>query len=635
MPLFSHPKSALLLVVLGTPVFAGGDPATVGSWSEPFDLPLIAIHAAALPTGDVLLFSAEHGVPGIHGWLLDPQTLLLAEVAPPRPWNPDCAGHSFLPDGRLLVAGGTLAFSPLTGAAETFAFNPYTNSWEELPGMGAGRWYPTTVTLPGGQVEVFAGLSDVPNVDNEDIERFDPLAPGEWSLVGEKVLPYYPLMHVLTDGRIFMAGPEPLAETYDPLTNTWTPVDSMGFPGRYEAPSVLLPGLHRVMVIGGFTGSGQPTSSCEIIDLSAPEPSWASAPHMAQARMEHDAVLLPTGQVLVVGGTSTNPAPSPVLVPEVFDPDNSAWESLAPHAVPRMYHSTTILLPDGRVLAAGADSQASGEIFSPPYLFRGPRPQVTQAPAAIEYGESFSLGFTTATEANEVVLVRYSSVTHSNNMGQRWVRLAQLGGGSGTYDIPAPLNAAQTPPGFYMLFVVNGDGVPSLALTVRVDGPLPDCNANGVADDLDLASGESFDFNANLLPDDCESLSADIAVLSVGAGGTQTLSLDAGSGFSGELYWTLGSVSGTTPGIPVGPLLIPLNYDFYTTFTLLQPNGAPLVDSSGSLDVSGEGTMLFMAGPGVLPASAVGLSLNHAFVVFGDGLAMVFASNAMPLFLDA
>jgi len=607
------------------------NPVADGEWTPPFSLNLIAIHAAMLPTGKVLFFSAEHGVPGIHGWILDPVTLAQTEVAPPPPWNPDCSGHSFLPDGRLLVAGGTLAFMPLTGSKKAYVFNPYTLEWGPLPDMADGRWYPSNVTLPDGRVLVMAGLSQVPGVDNPDIEVFDRFAPAAWTLLGQKSLPYYPMLHVLPAGTVFRAGPDPNTETYDPETDTWTPVDTTNFGGRYEAPSVPLPPtLARVMLIGGTTGSGNPTSSCEVIDLSEPVPAWAGTAHMAFPRMEHDAVILPDGTILVVGGRSNGSGPpQAVLVPEVFDPETMTWDSWAPHQVPRMYHSTALLLPDGRVLAAGGNNQPSGEIFSPPYLFQGPRPVITSAPPAIVYGNPFDLSFTSGTTQNKIVLIRMSSVTHSTNMGQRYVPLVEVTGGSGTYSVPAPADGNVAPPGFYMLFVVDETGVPSVSSVLRVDGPLPDCNGNGVADDLDIAMGASTDFDQNLIPDECQSLSVDVASISVSAGGAQNFTLDAGTAFGGGLYLLLGSITGTSPGIPVGPFVVPLEPDVYFLLTASNPNFPPLSTSLGTLDSTGGGAAQFSLPPLSSP-SLVGAEAFHAYVVLGPSL-VEFASNWMPL----
>ncbi len=469
-----HTGPRFLAVVIALTVISleasAQSPALIGAWNPPFALPLIAIHSAVLPTGKVLLFSAEHGVPGIHGWVLDPATLALTNVPPPAPWNPDCAGHSFLPDGRLLVAGGTVSFTPLTGTPLAYIFDPNAEQWTRIADMAAGRWYPTCVTTEQGRVLTLAGLSDVPNVRNPDIELWDPAGPDQWQLLGQKTLPYYPLLHLMPSGLVFMAGPGSLTETYDPATDAWAPVATTNFHGRYEAPSVLLPPtLNRVMLLGGYNNAGQPTRSAEIIDLAAPVPSWRLTAQMSFARMEHNAVLLPDGKVLVIGGRSDNDGtPTPVLTPEIFDPAGETWTNVAPHSIPRRYHSTAVLLPDGRVLAAGGDFQASGEFYSPAYMFRGPRPAIVSAPPSIDYGSQFSLTFTGTTSTHSAVLMALSCVTHSNNMCQRLVPLGTIVSAGGTVAIPAPASGKVAPPGFYMLFVVDGNGVPSVSRMVRI-----------------------------------------------------------------------------------------------------------------------------------------------------------------------
>ncbi len=458
------------------------NPALVGAWDPPFDLPLIAIHSTLLPTGKVLLFSAEHGVPGIHGWVLEPSTLALTNVPPPSPWDPDCAGHSFLPDGRLLVAGGTLSFTPLTGTKLAYTFDPYAEQWTRIADMAGGRWYPTCVTLEDGTVLTLSGLSEVPGTPNPDIEQWDPAGPTDWQLLGQRTLPYYPLLHLMPTGLVFMAGPSPLTETYDSATDTWTPIATTNFPGRYEACSVLLPPtLDRVMLVGGYNGSGQPTNSVEIIDLADPVPQWRVVPHMSFRRMEHNAVLLPDGRVLVIGGRSDNDgSPTPVLTPEIFDASSETWTAVAPHSVPRRYHSTAVLLPDGRVLAAGGDFQPSGEIYSPPYLFRGPRPAIVSAPATITYGSTFSLQFTGTTSTHSAILMALPCVTHSNNMCQRRLPLGTIRSSGGTVVVPAPVGGRAAPPGYYMLFVVDSNGVPSVSRMVRVSASPMDENPGRV-----------------------------------------------------------------------------------------------------------------------------------------------------------
>ena len=475
---------ALVIALSAEVASTGASAQTVGQdgqWTDPFELPLIAIHSAMLPSGKVLLFSAEHGVPGIHGWLLGPSSLALTDVQPPDGWNPDCAGHSFLPDGRLLVAGGTLSFNPLLGSKRAYLFDPCSEQWVRIEDMGNGRWYPTNITLPDGRVVTMSGRNDTNGDLNPDIEAWDVNSDTNWDLLGQKTIPFYPYLHVLSSGLVFRSGPDQETETFDPATAQWARVANTIFSGRYEAPSVLLPPtLDRVLVVGGYSGSGQPTSSAELIDFSDDIPQWVGTSHMSFARMEHDAVILPDGQVLVVGGRSNSGGlDNPVLTPELFDPETGSWNQVAPHQIPRMYHSTAILLPDGRVLSAGGDNQPSGEIYSPPYLFRGSRPTIQSAPAAIAYASTFTLEFTSATSANTVALIRLSSVTHSVNMGQRYVRLADLESG-GVVTVPTPASANIAPPGLYMLFVVDGDGVPSEAAIVQVlTGPLGDLDGDG------------------------------------------------------------------------------------------------------------------------------------------------------------
>ncbi len=452
-------------------------PSEDGDWSEPFALPLIAIHAAMLPTGKVLLFSAEHGVPGIHGWLLNPVSLALQNVPPPSPWNPDCAGHSFLADGRLLVAGGTLGFNPTRGPKSAYIFDSFTEQWIQIEDMRAGRWYPSNITLPDGRVITVSGLNDTDGALNSDVELWDPKGTNNWELLGQKTVPYYPYLHVLSNGTVFRSGPDAQTETYDPISNQWTFVATRNLAGRYEAPSVMLPpNQDRIMVVGGNNGSGQPVNSAEVIDLSAASPQWTNIPHMNFRRMEFNAVILPNGKVFVVGGRSDfDSTPTPVLTPEIFDPQSLTWDVVEPHQIPRRYHSTAILLPDARVLVAGGDFQPSGEIYSPPYLFQGSRPVIQSAPGVIRYGESFNLNLTSTTATNRVALIRFSSVTHSVNMDQCYVRLADLNTGSGSYTVAAPASANLAPPGYYMLFVTDQNGVPSVSATVQVlpKDPLP------------------------------------------------------------------------------------------------------------------------------------------------------------------
>jgi len=196
---------------------------------------------------------------------------------------------------------------------------------------------------------------------------------------------------------------------------------------------------------------------------------------MKYPRTFANGVVLPNGQVLVVGGLDNGAGWSDdgaILVPELFDPATNSWTELAPMAKARPYHSIALLLADGRVLVGGGglcsyDCPANSpdvQIFSPPYLFNGPRPALRSAPKAVSYGSTFSV--TTEGTVTGFSLIRMSSVTHSTNTDQRFLRLDSNGTGA-TRTVSAPGNRNTAPPGYYLLFALNGD-VPSRAAVVQI-----------------------------------------------------------------------------------------------------------------------------------------------------------------------
>ena len=188
---------------------------------------------------------------------------------------------------------------------------------------------------------------------------------------------------------------------------------------------------------------------------------------MQQARLEHNATILPDGQVLATGGG--------VVATEMWNPATKQWRRMADAAIARAYHSTAALLPDGRVLSAGGDSQPNAEIYKPPYFFKGPRPVITSAPPTIRYGQKFRVGAVAPYGVVQVTLVRLSSVTHAFNHNQRFNRLDFQVTVTGNLIVFPPARPELAPPGHYMLFVLNGAGVPSVARIVKLTEPvLPD-----------------------------------------------------------------------------------------------------------------------------------------------------------------
>jgi hypothetical protein len=181
--------------------------------------------------------------------------------------------------------------------------------------------------------------------------------------------------------------------------------------------------------------------------------------------------------VLVTGGTSGpgfNNAATPVYPAEVWDPATETWTTLAASAtMPRLYHSAATLLPDGRVLSTGGNGQLTPEAFSPPYLFKGARPTMSAVPTTIGYGQTFSVQTPVAESITKVTLIRITSVTHAFNQNQRLSVLSFTRPGSGTLDIVAPATSNVAPPGHYLLFLVNLNGVPSVGNVVQLVAPAP------------------------------------------------------------------------------------------------------------------------------------------------------------------
>jgi hypothetical protein len=417
------------------------------------------VHAHLLPTGKVLFTSELQFGDAPRIW--DPSTDQITSV-PGVDYNPFCAGHAFLADGKLLVAGGHAASH--VGLSYASTFDPATNAWSRLPPMNGPRWYPTTVTLPSGEALVLAGETNGPGANNPLPQVWQPATQTWRDLVtAQASIPYYPRTIVGPDGRVFIAGPARLTKFLDTQgTGAWMSVGNMNFgPNRTYGAAVLYE-EGKILIAGG---GDPPTATAEVIDLKAPSPTWRTVAPMSVARRQLNATVLPDGKVLVTGGSSgsgfDNHA-TPVFQAELWDPATETWTTLASASVYRGYHSTALLLPDGRVLVAGGRNEVSQQIFSPPYLFRGARPAIASAPADVNPGQRFFVATPDASDVARVSLIRLGSVTHAFNQNQRFVRLA-FAPATGGVNATAPANNALAPPGHYMLFLVNRNGIPSVA----------------------------------------------------------------------------------------------------------------------------------------------------------------------------
>ena len=282
---------------------------------------------------------------------------------------------------------------------------------------------------------------------------------------------------------MFDSGPQIDSHIFNPATQTWTTnVAQALYPNeRTFGSSVLLPlrpaeGYRaRVMIMGGDNPA---TDTAEIIDLSQPAPAWRALPPMSAPRIQMNAVLLPTGKILALGGSTQNNVESTAsLDADLFDPATETWSPAGRMARPRLYHSVALLLPDATVWVSGSNT-AQGtfdntiEIYRPAYLFApggglATRPTIGSAPAAVDYNASFQVTTSQAADIASVALVRPGSSTHAFNFEQRLVDLS-FTAGNGTLTLTSPPNANIAPPGYYMLFLINRAGVPSQAAWVRL-----------------------------------------------------------------------------------------------------------------------------------------------------------------------
>ena len=464
-----------------------------GLWDSLPDLPNFVVHAALMHNGLVLMWSgtAEVGYPD-QSVVWNPAT----DARATQTYDEDlfCAGQTFLADGRLLVAGG----APNGTIKSTHIFDPATATWTHLPAasnMSAARWYPTLVPLPDGRVLAATGMSGT-----GPVEVFDPTTQ-KWSVVtgaDRNLSELYSSLHQIPSGEIFYSragwqvAPD-VTTAYLRLTGAtsgvWTTLGAQAFPDRQEGTAVIQidathsPPTATVIVIGGGVSGVHNAQSVEAIDLTqlSPPPSWMRLADMNFRRTNVNGVLLPDGTVLAVGGQRAGKwaaDPQPVLQPEIYDPQTNHWTLMAPMAHPRQYHSIAVLLPDGRVLSAGGVDPTLGgapardqryiEVFTPPYLLRGPRPHITGTPATVTWGASFNIQSTDAPRVTSVALLRPCAMTHHTDAGQRYIKLPITGHTATQLTVTAPASASIAPPGFYMLFIVDNNGIPSAAAWIQV-----------------------------------------------------------------------------------------------------------------------------------------------------------------------
>ena len=460
-----------------------GTPDEIGQWGPVVNWPVVAIFASLLPNGKVLAYDsasdslADPDESFTRATVWDPATGSQTNVRVNTGYNIFCSGLAHLVNGTVFTAGGNLD-PQFDGIVQTHLFDPATNTWSLGPNMAAGRWYPSVTPMSNGEMLITSGGPDVPEVRKTD-GNLRNLSSAALSL------PLYPWVDVAPDGRAFVSGPGTAMSSLDTSgTGSWTTYGQRDSINRNYGSHAFY-NIGKILVAGG----GPSVADARVININGPTPQVSQTSPMAFGRRQFDLTDLADGSVLATGGNSSGTQfvdmNAGVYPAELWNPATGDWKTLASMAVTRQYHSTALLLPDGRVLSAGGgicgDCEKVGylaknaEIFTPPYLFKkdgsgqlAPRPTISSAPSAAGYGSQIQIGTPDASSIQKVALVRLGSVTHDDNMEQRYVPLNfTTGSGSLSATIPANVNVA--PPGYYMLFVLNGAGVPSVAKMVRLD----------------------------------------------------------------------------------------------------------------------------------------------------------------------
>jgi len=478
-----------------------------GVWGTlPYDMPINPVHVALLSSGNILVVAGSGNCPPSQSGcpsgppygpsnnsgalLLNPVTGAITQFS--LSWDMFCNGMVLLQDGTALIAGGTIQYDPFYGQPQAAIFNPATNTFTNTTNMAHGRWYPNLTTLGDGSVMAFSGTNESGGT-NTSVE-FYTIGEG-WSqeYLAGWTPPLYPRMHLLPNGNVFYSGPGTSSALFDPATTTWTlDVANTNYPDtRQYGTSVLLPltpanNYDPMITIMG--GNNPATNTTEIIDIGATTPKWVDGLNMSEARIEMNAVILPNGEILAVGGSVDDEDTETLsLNADLFNlssvnlnttpPNLGTVTSAGANATERLYHSVALLLPNATVWLAGGNPERGTynntiEIYQPPYLFTSTgglatQPTITSAPGSITYGSTFTVETPNAATISSVVLVRNGTVTHAFGMDQRMVGM-NFTVGSGSLTVTAPPNSNIAPPGYYMLFILNSSGVPSVAQMVQI-----------------------------------------------------------------------------------------------------------------------------------------------------------------------
>ncbi len=477
-------------------------PYIAGSWSEVIDFPHVPVSAANLPDGRLLTWASrephsfqKNVTPGTVSAIYDPRFGYFTQANNYQSHDMFCSGISLLEDGTIHTAGGN------PSGRQSSLFSPSTG-WQRTGDMNNNRWYGTTTVLPDGNVfathakgagaksEVYSTIlsnwQETPGATMAKLDAEQIAINGQDARNPSTTSQWYAYMHVAPDGRVFHSGPTPTMHWFD--TRYKGGVASAGSRDGDERlrmfGSSVMYDKGKLLITGGNDRRQLPSSSSTafMIDIDGASPEVSRAEPMNYQRVFHNSVVLPTGEVMVVGGNTSGRLfqdEGSVLTPELWNPDTDTWRMLADMDVPRNYHSVAVLLDDGRVFAGGgglcgADcvaNHADAQMYSPPYLFNedgtaAARPSFSGAPDEATVGDAITV--TSEDDIAGFSMIRLSGVTHGINTDQRFLRPSVTKTGEQRYELELEKNVNVLIPGNYWLFALDTSGVPSVAQVINI-----------------------------------------------------------------------------------------------------------------------------------------------------------------------
>jgi Domain of unknown function (DUF1929) len=455
--------------------------ATQGHWTEPEAWPVTAIHASLMPPSsstpastivtwgwNVPATADSIGITQVDRYSRGNDTHITQNFSSATTGDMFGSGHAHTDDGSLFVAGGSPPLDANGWGRINNSFQLDLNStlWKNTPAMKETRWYPTTTKLANGEMLVVSGGTDLAEVYQKD---------GTWRSLetAKRSLALYPWMHVAPDGRILNSGPYPnMAYLNTTGSGSWSEVAAPRESQERNYGNAVMYRQGKLLVVGG----GSPAvNTAAIVDMATGETTPTGS--MTFARRNINAVVLPDGKVLVVGGNigSSSLDGASAYAAEIWNPETGKWTVLSSQTQRRDYHSTALLMPSGVVFSAGgftAPDNSKAEFFLPPSLFNaqgrlrtiynGSRPWIWNAPREITYGQAFNVS-ATGNKAKIVSLIHPASTTHAVDMSQRRIELTFTAKAGGRLGVTAPMDRNTAPAGYYMMFVVDENGSASPA----------------------------------------------------------------------------------------------------------------------------------------------------------------------------